>query len=115
MSLQASSRLAGLYSFVVRDSTITRLLSLCLHALSVALLLSHTAIATTLYELLFYSLSHPLPSFLYPKAMLHLRVVGQSLPIIIRSGRITSSRECQRLLSRLSFVLDVSASPITSF
>jgi len=38
--------------------------------------------------------------------VLHLRVVGQSLHIIIRSGRIASSRECQRFLSHLFFVLD---------
>jgi len=40
-----------------------------------------------------FLLPHPMPSpFLYPKMMLHLRVVGQSLHIIIRSGWITSTR-----------------------
>jgi hypothetical protein len=54
--------------FAVRDSTITRLLSITLY---------HSHYLTLL--LLFYSLSlsHPLPSpFLYPKMMLYLRVVG---------------------------------------
>jgi hypothetical protein len=38
-------------------------------------------------------LSHPIPSsFLYPRVMPHLRVVSQSLHIIIRSGRITLTR-----------------------
>jgi len=51
---------------------------------------SRIAIATTFYRLLFCPLPHPLPSsFLYPKVVLHLSVVGQSLHIIIPSGQIT--------------------------
>jgi hypothetical protein len=80
---------------------------------------SQIAIAITFYLSYSFTLFRiSLPSFLYPKVMLHLRVVGQSLHIIIRSGRITSSRECQRFLSRLSFVLcatHASAFLITSF
>jgi len=52
---------------------------------------------------------HPMPSpFLYPKATPHLRVVGQSLHTIIRSGRITSTR-----VSMVSFAVVLCSGPHT--
>jgi hypothetical protein len=93
------------YSTAIRNSTITRLPSV-----THCVMLSHCL-----------SLPQPLLSFfLYPRVVLHLRVVNRYYHSLLSFDRITSSRESQRFLSRLFFVLDAkrtcaSASLITSF
>jgi hypothetical protein len=93
-------RLADFTDFVVYDSTITRLFSLllslwlCFRTLSLSLSLSF-CVSSLLSA-----------SFIYLNVVLHFRVVGQSLHIIIQSGQIMSFRERQRFLLPLSFVLD---------
>jgi len=87
-------RLADSTRFAIHDSTSTR----CSYCIVTTLApFTHTLSVTLCHSLL------P-SSFMYPNVVLHFRVVGQSLHIIIQSGRITSSHRRQGFLPRLSFV-----------
>jgi hypothetical protein len=77
------------YSRIAITTAFTPLFSLSTLALVVITLVCRSSVvrrpSSTTFTLLLFAPS----SFLYPRVMPHFRVVGQSLHIIIRSGRIT--------------------------